>query len=177
MPSDPANGIKTLLEDEWEPAIPGRTTDVPDIVASTDDGTGVIVLQDDSSVRERLSTHDVINVQNVDNAYIMRGKDSEEIVDTVQIDIRISDRDIDADGLRESVRARMLGERDAANDADTLGGLRGEVRRILNGITKGWQEYDEVDYDSTIQYIRNTDARVTFTVEPRIIEQDRPRPL
>lgn len=184
MPADPAKAVQTRIHDEWTTNFAGRDTAVPDLVRdgsnnpSTDpsDGKGVLILVNDENLRERTSTHDIIQCQLVDKNIRMRGKDSEEVVDVVQIDIRISARDTTGDNVRDGVRARMLGERDANNAGDTLGGLAGEVRRILNNMTKGWEEYDEVDYDAEIQYIRNSDARMSFTAELRIIEQDRQRP-
>lgn len=172
-----ADAIDTLLTDEWTPSIPGRTTAVPDIVEDAEDGTGVLIVRNQEDLRRRLSTHDVIKVKHIDHQIEDKGRNSERVVDTVSITIRIAARDIDDDGLREGVETRMLGERDGANEADTLGGLKGEVKRILNGIRLGYKEWDKSSHTVDDQTIESSDARVVFTLELVIIERNIQQPI
>lgn len=166
------DALATKLENDWTTNFSGRTTAVPDVVSDEESGTGVLIVKNLDNLRHRLSTHDVINVQFVDRTIQDSGSKSEKVIDTVQITIRIAERDIDGDDLREGVEKRMLGERDSSNESDTLGGLAGEVKRQLNNIRKGFKEWSKTSHTIDVMDIQNTDARVVFTVELEIIERD-----
>jgi hypothetical protein len=172
-----AEAIATYLSDEWETDVPGRHTPIPDVVADQESGTGVLIRENMSTIRDKLNTHDVVNVQHVDRSIQERGSKSEKVVDQVQIDVRMADRDVDGDGIRESATDRAWGTRDANNDRPELGGVAGEVKRLLNDIRKGFKEYDKAPHGIDRLELRNTDARITFTVELTIIERDVQQPL
>lgn len=171
-----AEATQTLLKDEWEPSVPGRA-DVPTVVENAEDGPGVLISRSNNQVRTRLNVHDHIEVEFVGRTVEDTGSQSERVTDTVQITIRISDRDTDGDELREGTEARMFGTRDANNDGPTLGGLAGEVKRILNGIRKGFEEWDYSTHTIDEMWLRNTDARAVFTLELIIVERDVQQPI
>lgn len=170
------DAIATLLSNEWQPQVPGRDN-IPDTVASPEKGTGVLIVQNNQNLRERTNTHDIVHVQHVDKAIQDKGSNSEKVVDTVQIDVVLSDRDTDGDSVRESAVDRLVGTRNQGNEGPSLGGIAGEIKRILNGIRKGFKEWDVSSHSVDQLQLLNTNARATFTLELEIIERNVEQPL
>lgn len=176
-----ADALARVLRDNWSTTTAGRDTAVPDVVRDSssdpstdpDDGTGVLIFTTNAKLRERTSTHDIVHVKYVNQETPDSGRKAEQVVDLVHVEIRISDRDIDDDGLREAVAPRMVGSRNADNEREDYGGLRGEVRRVLDAnVRYGFKEWDKAPYSVDLLDIQNTDARCVIAVELTVIEQN-----
>jgi len=168
-----------LLQDDWQPTRVGRG-DIPDVVRdsggdpSSDptDGDGVLVVRDREEVRFQTSRHDLIhcyhpegNTPEVND----RGYDEQRIVETVQVDISITDRtDHTTDPSdRLLARERMVGDRDDVADTSEppYPGISGEVQFILEGVRRGLDEWDRVDYTPVRATLGNSNADVSWNVD------------
>lgn len=118
--------VKSLLEDEWREDVPGRDVSVP---------KPEIVLQAPENRRQvNLKKYDVIFVRDGGRPTVQPQSLSwreERIEETVTIDC-YSRKDIN----------RIEGHRDDDDNREKYGGLKGEVKRILDKYRKGHKEYD-----------------------------------
>jgi len=168
-----------LLQTEWTPQRAGRG-DIPDVVRdsggnpSSDptDGDGVLILKNREEVNVQQSRHDLIHCYHPEGnspEVTDRGYDEQRIVETVQIDIDIADRT--QHGVsppnRSGARARMVGDRaDLASTSDPpYGGLSGEVQFILEGVRRGLDEWERVDYTPVGATLKNSNATVRWSVD------------
>lgn len=169
------------LQDDWEASRTGRG-DIPDVIRdSNGDPTsdpdesadeGVVILPNRSEVRINKARHDVIHAYHPEgNApdTTDRGYDEQRIVETVQIDIDITDRtDHDTDpSERLGAKARMIGTRDdlASTSDPPYGGISGEVQYILESYRRGLAEWDRVNYTPVRMYLGNSNATVSWSVD------------
>ena len=168
-----------LLRNEWQPTRTGRG-DIPDVVRdsggnpSSDptDGTGVLVLRDRENVRFDTARHDLIHVYHPEGntpEINDRGYDEQRIVETVQIDISITDRtDHTTDpATRLVARDRMVGDRDdlASTTDPPYPGISGEVQYILETVRRGLDEWDRVNYSPIDYNLGNSNADVAWNVD------------
>ena len=168
-----------LFQTEWHPTRAGRD-DIPDVVRdesgdpSSDptDGDGVLILRNTEDVRVQFSRHDLIHCYHPEGnspEITDRGYDEQRTVETVQVDISITDRtDHSTDPAdRLLARERMVGDRDAlASTTDPpYPGIAGEVQYILESVRRGLDEWDRVDYEPIDFSLGNSNADVRWTVD------------
>jgi len=168
-----------LLKDEWQPVRAGRA-DIPDVVRDANggpssdpaDGNGVLILRDRQDVRFQTSRHDLIHVYHPEGntpEVSDRGYDEQRIVETVQIDISVTDRtDHDTDpASRLIARERMVGSRDdlASTTDPPYPGISGEVQYILESVRRGLDEWDRVNYSPVKYTLGNSNADVSWNVD------------
>lgn len=126
--------IKSLLEEEWREDVPGREKSVP---------KPEIVLQAPDNRRQvNLKKYDVIFVTDGGRPVVEPQSLSwreERIEETITIDC-YSRKDIE----------RIEGYRDENDNKETYGGMKGEVKRILDKYRKGYKEYDLIKAETWI---------------------------
>lgn len=164
--------FRNLIRDNWEPFAPGRRHSLPELRVDPDTGSGVIVQKNLDDLRNRLQVHDVIQVRHLGRSYTDKGFDEEGVTDELQVDIRAADRDTDGDGVRDDSETRVLGALDRDDEPSVLGGLEGEVKRILNTVRRGHKHYDKVTHDVLDIDIQNTDVRVVMQIEAEVIARN-----
>lgn len=164
--------VRRLIQNNWQPYVPGRHQTLPEMRSDPDKGSGVIVVKNLDNLRERLQVHDVFQVRHTDRSYTDKGFDEEGVIDEVQIDIRAANRDTTGDGIRNDSEIRALGVLGEDGEPEDLGGLEGETKRILNGVRRGHKQYDKVTYDILGINIFNTDVRIVIQVELEIIARN-----
>ena len=128
--------IAALLDENWDPDITGRATDVP---------KPEIVEEKDVS-REDLKTSDVARIVDGGDTSIEPQGFSwthERINANVTIELRTTDRRVGG-GTKQSGRHRLFGQRDSTAEPDRYTGLAGETKRILDAHRKGFAEFDLV---------------------------------
>jgi len=168
-----------LLKDNWQATRAGRG-DIPDVVRdsggnpSSDptDGDGVLIVRNREEVRFQTSRHDLIHCYHPEGnspEVNDRGFDEQRIVETVQVDISITDRtDHSPDPSdRLLARDRMIGDRDDLADTfdDPYGGISGEVQFLLESNRRGLDEWDRVDYSPIDFTLGNSNADVSWNVD------------
>lgn len=120
--------LQHLLEHNWTASIPGRVQDVPQpnvaLVADIDLGR--------------------VNVQSDDWIFIHDGRAS-VTPRSVGWDEKRYDTDATIDIRTAESRARLEGTRNDQNEKERLGGIRGEVERILDSVRRGDKEFDWVN--------------------------------
>ncbi len=168
-----------LFQTEWQSTRVGRG-DIPDVVRddggdpSSDptDGGGVLILRNTENVRFDTSRHDLIHCYHPEGnspEITDRGYDEQRITETVQVDISITDRtDHSTDPAdRLLARERMVGDRDglASTSDPPYPGISGEVQYILEGVRRGLDEWDRVEYDPIDFNLGNSNADVRWNVD------------
>jgi len=131
---------------------------------------GVFVLRDRENASVDMAKHDVIHCYQPegdpftveDNGYA-----EQRVVESVQIDIELTDRTDPDTGERLIARDRMVGER---SGVATLGdppypGILGETLYILETVRRGFEEYDTVSYNPIRVLLNNSNADVSLSVE------------
>lgn len=167
-----------LLETEWQASRTGRA-DVPEMIqyqTGSDDpalNSGVLVLRDREDPAVDMGKHDLIHCYhpeaNPPNSQD-RGYSEEQLVETVQIDIDITDRtdhSLPAGQQRLSARKRMVGLRGDLTDFDEppYPGLLGETKYILETVRRGLDEWDTVSHDFVLLSLKNSNATASINVE------------
>lgn len=169
------------LQADWQATRTGRD-DIPDVIRDSggtptsdpdeSDDTGVLILENRSEVNVNQARHDLIHAyipQGNSPTVTDRGYDEQRIVETVQIDIDLTDRTdhTTSPPTRLSARDRMTGDRAALADTGDppYGGISGEVQFILEGIRRGFNEWDRVDYTFTNSTLGNSNATVRYQVD------------
>jgi len=163
-----------VLRDGWQASRTGRP-DVPPLVPKGDERTenGVLLVRDRSDVRVQQDRHDLIHVYQPEaspGAITDTGFDSQREVETVQIDIEVTDRNDDV-GNRTLARTRMFGDINDPALAE-LGkppyiGISGEVQYILETVRRGVERYpyDKITYDEIKNKTLNSSSTVKYTVD------------
>lgn len=170
--------LQTLIESQWQATRSGRA-DVPDTIKATtgsedpDLNSGVLVVRDRGDVAVDQSKHDLIHVYHPeanpplveDNGYA-----EQRIVETVQVDIDITDRtdhSRPAGDQRLSAKERMVGFRGdlASLSEPPYPGLLGETKYVLEEVRRGLDEWDTVSHDLVNVYLGNSNATVSLSVE------------
>jgi len=159
-----------VLRDGWQASRTGRP-DVPPLVPKGDERTenGVLLVRDRSDVRVQQDRHDLIHVYQPEaspGAITDTGFDEQRVVETVQIDISVTDR-TDSVGERTLARTRIVGDRDGVADTSEppYPGIYGEVIYILEEVRRGFDEYDTVDYEPIRTMLNNSSADVSLSVD------------
>ena len=167
--------LVSVLRDNWQQSRTGRD-DVPPIIGESDDPrttTGVYPLRDRSDKRVDLAKHDVLHCyvpEGNPGSTTDTGFDEQRQVETVQIDIQLTDRTDHSKpqgDQRLPAKERAVGDR---GSVATLGeppypGVVGEVQYILEKVRRGFDQYDTVSYDPLRVLLNNSNADVSFTVE------------
>lgn len=132
--------VHYILDTNWEPAVTGRDYDVPKPT--------IDLRQDQSQISLRGQDH--INI--TDGGDEIHEPASlqyqEETVESfVTITIRTTHKPPSPPNVDRPGNVRFEGKRDANNEAESYGGLRGEVKRILELDTHrlGDQEFDLIE--------------------------------
>lgn len=168
--------LVTLFENTWQAQRAGRG-DVPPMYDTTKDidlqKNVVVPLRNREESGVDRGIHDIIHSYHPeanppdiqDNGY----KEVRE-TETVQVDIDLTDRSIHSNPVgdtRSSARERMKGDR--ADLADTgeppYPGIQGEVMYVLETVRRGLDEWDTVRFTLVNQYLGNSNATVSFSVE------------
>ena len=150
-----------LLTEEWQPERPYRQA-VPDVVEDPDLESGVLIIKDRKDVHIQHSMHDVVHCYHPQASGLNvtdRGFKEQNVVENVQIDVELTDRNDAETGERLSARERMIG-----NGTDQ-GGIFNEVKHILESVRRGFETYDEVSHTLIRMSLRNSNADVSFDVE------------
>lgn len=134
--------FETLLENNWTPSISGREVEVPKPK-----------IWRESSAKQRklnLDQHDVLILRDGGVTEISPQSfawHEERVVSIVTVDMRTTGEAGDVPG-----RERLWGYRGkgslAENEAESYGGLQGEVKRIIDTVRKGEHEFDLIIADS-----------------------------
>jgi hypothetical protein len=136
--------MEYILETNWvagadgdDPGITGRRHRVPE--------PQIDIEEDTSNVRFRTTDH--VNIEDggdeVHEAMDV-GYQHEAVDSFVTIVIRTSERPPEEPTVERPGRVRFLGGRDATNDPENYGGLKGEIKRILDLHRTGDKEFDLV---------------------------------
>jgi len=167
-----------LFEDEWQATRAGRA-DVPDIIKRTTQGEnpnlndGVLPVRDREEVAVDQAKHDLLHCYHPEGnppTVTDNGFKEQNVVETVQIDLDITDRTdhaLNPPDARLSARERMTGLRGdlAAFDDPPYGGIAGETVYILETVRRGLDEWDTVSYDFVNVYLGNSNATISLNVE------------
>lgn len=124
--------FETILEDDWSEDVIGRQERVP---YPGDDA--IVIAGDADESRVSQAYNDCVFIrdggpQSLEPRSV--GWTERRVETMVTIDVRTS---VD--------RARLEGVRDDDNKAESYGGLRGEIQRILDTHRKGDKEFDWID--------------------------------
>lgn len=127
-----------VLNNDWETDVAGRDHSVPQ--------PKIEVEQDRSNIRLRNQDHINI-VDGGDNTFEPMGvgythRRSDLTVDVV---VRVSRSPPDPPNVERPGLVRMQGARDENNDAESYGGIKGEIQRILDLYRKGDKEFDLIE--------------------------------
>jgi len=164
--------LQDLFETEWQATRAGRE-DVPPIVSGDPKlNNGVLVSKNREVSRVDKARHDLIHCYHPETAGLTitdRGYSEQNVVETVQIDISLTDRtdQSGAEPERLGARTRMIGDRD---ENPTVGeppypGIFGEVKYILETVRRGTDEYDTVSHDVVRSVLGNSNADISLNVE------------
>lgn len=165
--------LLTLFETEWEATRAGRG-DVPpmyDPDTPVNQQTDVVVpVRDRQTTPAKRGIHDILHIYHPEAnppASTDRGFKEENLVESVQIDVELTDRTDQSTGERLSAEERMVGRRGdlAAFDAPPYPGVLGEVKYVLEGVRRGLDEWDRVSHDFQNLYLGNSNADVAVSVE------------
>jgi len=172
--------LKELFEDGydsydgWQATRSGRP-DVPPIAANEPGGEdanrGVSVRVNREEVAVDNAVYDLIHIYHPSadpGSRQDQGFQEERIVESVQIDIDVTDRTND-DGTRTFARERMTGYEgdilDVLNDDPPYPGLLGETIYVLEGVRKGLKIWDTVSWEPLDWTLKNSNATVRLQVE------------
>jgi len=163
-----------LIEEEYQATRSGRGDLPPIIRQQTQDedprlNSGVLVVRDRNKKGIDRGRHDVVHAYQPDGdppVSTDRGFKEERLVESVQIDIDLNDRNTPGE-VRSNANERMIGDLD---DVAVFGdppypGLAGEVKQILESVRRGFSIWDTVSHDFAAYTLGNSNARVSFTVE------------
>jgi hypothetical protein len=164
-----------LLETNWQESRTGRD-DVPPIIQHTtgsDDPkleNGVYPLRNREESGVNLGRHDVIHCYHPEAgpfAIQDTGYAEQNVVETIQIDIELTDRTDQTTDTRLSARDRMVSERGSLADLaePPYPGILGEVKYVLETVRRGFDEYDTVSHNIINHYLGNSNANASFSVE------------
>lgn len=169
-----------LFEETWQATRTGRA-DVPPMYDPNTDvelQKNVVVPlrnREDSGVDR--AKHDIIHCYHPEaNAPDITDNGFDEVneLETVQVDIALTDRTDQATGERLSARDRMVGDRDslASTTDPPYGGISGEVQYILETVRRGLDEWEKVSASPVDYYLGNSNADVSWSVELEIIARN-----
>jgi hypothetical protein len=164
-----------LFETEWEQSRTGRD-DVPPIIAqqTADEdpklNNGVLPLKNREQSGVSMSRHDVVHCYHPEAgpfAVSDSGYKEQNVVETVQVDIELTDRTDQTADERLSATERMVSSRGsvAALDEPPYPGILGEIKYLLETIRRGLDEYDRVRHDIVNFYLGNSNANASINVE------------
>jgi len=137
--------MEYILSREWvegadgdSPGITGRVHPVPKPQIDIDEDT--------SSIRFRTTDH--VNISDggdeIHEAMDV-GYQHESVNSFVTVTVRSSERPPNPADVNRPGRVRFEGWRDENNEAEAYGGLRGEIKRILELYRKGDKEWDIIE--------------------------------
>jgi len=165
--------IARFIEDNWQATRAGRG-DVPDVIEYQTGGAdprlneGVLVVRDRANTYVDTAKHDLIHVYHPEAAPPVEednGYKEKRVVETVQVDIELTDRTDPADdSARLDATARMVGDRDDLADTSEppYPGIWGETRYVLETVRRGLDEWDTVRQDPVNTYLGHTNANVSI---------------
>jgi hypothetical protein len=167
-----------LFEDKWQATRTGRG-DIPDIIKRKTQGedetlnSGVVAYRDREKVGIDHARHDTIHCYHPEAnppTSEDRGFKEEQLVETVQVDVSVTDRtdhSRPAGEQRLAAKERMVGDRGylSSFDMPPYPGIMGEVKYILEGVRRGLDEWDTVSHDFVNVYLGNSNADVSVSVE------------
>jgi len=163
-----------LFETEWQESRTGRE-DVPQIIKHRTGGDnpdlkdGVYPLRDRQKVGTEHQRHDYIHCYHTDAGPVSvsdQGYKEQEVIETVQVDIDLTDRTDSVTGERLSAVDRMVGERGGmALGEPPYPGIFGEVKYILETVRRGYKEWDTVSHKIVNSFLGNSNATVSLNVE------------
>lgn len=129
MASPTLQYFEAVLDARWEPAVTGRVTEVPQ-------PTMALGSDEDTSRLPQGGT---------DLLFIRKGGSLQSTPKSVGWSEKQKEYRVTLDFRTSEGRARLDGGRDANNDAERYGGLRGEAERILDEVRRGHKEFDWID--------------------------------
>jgi len=164
-----------LFENEWQESRTGRD-DVPPIIKrktgseDPDLTNGVLAVRDRQAVEWDQARHDLIHCYHPEAgpfAISDSGYKEQEVTETVQVDVQLTDRTDQTTDERLSAVNRMVSDREslAVLDEPPYPGIFGETKYILETIRRGLDEYDRVSHDVINFYLGNSNANVSLNVE------------
>lgn len=121
--------LKNVLESNWQSSITDRIIDVPK-------PDGFLMESDPDNTR--------VNLQNGDYVFFVKGQAQTVEPRSLYWTAEGSENYVTIDIRTSKSLERLRGTRDANNDAERYGGLRGEVKRLLDTIRRGEKEFDIV---------------------------------
>lgn len=187
------DAIANLLQSNWQQSRTGRY-DIPPLVTDPETQFGILVRRNREDVHNVHSVHDLIHCYHPEGAVLDvqdRGFKEQNTVETVQVDIDLTDRTDPDTGERTLARERMVGTRGVTGDGMTLGasgggtlgasgggtlgnttgsdapyaGVFGEVKYILETVRRGLDEWDKVSHTVIGGTLKNSDATMRVNVE------------
>lgn len=169
--------LAEFLEDNWQATRAGRG-DVPPAIQHQTGGEdpalndGVLVVRDRERVSVDNGKHDLIHVYHPEAAPPTEednGYKEKRVVETVQVDIELTDRTDQSQDPPERLSAekRMVGRRGdlAATDEPPYPGIWGEVRYLLETARRGLDEWDTVRQSPVNVFLGHANANVSINVE------------
>lgn len=137
--------VAYILDQEWvegadgdSPGVPGRRHRVPK--------PQIDIEEDTSKVSFRTTDHvNIVDGGDETHSAMDIGFQHESVESYVSIVVRTTERPPDEPDVARSGRVRFEGGRDANNDLEAYGGLKGEIKRILELYRKGDKEFDIVE--------------------------------
>ena len=165
--------LVSLLTESWAQSRTGRD-DVPpmyDPNQSIDTQKNVVVpLRNRERSGVDRGIHDILHCYHPEGGPFTvtdAGFKEQNVVETVQIDIELTDRTNHDTGERLFAEDRMVSERGSLADLDEppYPGILGETKYILESVRRGLDEYDKVSHEIVNTYLGNSNANVSFSVE------------
>jgi hypothetical protein len=169
-----------LFIDNWQQSRTGRD-DVPPMYDPTQKiqlQKGVVVpLRNREQSGVDRGKHDILHCYHPEAnppAVTDRGYSEENVVETVQVDVDLTDRTDHSTGERLSARERMVSDRGslASTSDPPYPGVLGEVKYVLEEVRRGYREWDTVSFDVQNLYLGNSNANAAITVELERVAKD-----
>jgi hypothetical protein len=164
-----------LFETTWQESRTGRD-DVPPIIKrktgseDPDLTNGVLAVRDRQDVAWDQARHDLIHCYHPEGGPFSitdTGFREQNVTETVQVDVQLTDRTDQATDQRLSATNRMVSDRASVADLDDppYPGVFGETKYILETVRRDLDEYDRVSHEVINFYLGNSNANVSFNVE------------
>lgn len=178
--------LAKYLRQNWQPTRVGRN-DVPDVIRDSnsdpirvtgprdiDEASGpgeVLIVNDRDVIANRQAVFDLVHCYHPQAAapdITDRGYKEVNEVETVQIDIEVTDRSDPDTGERLFARERLVGDREAAgfpgDESPPYPGIMGEVKQILETGRRGLEEWDVARMDVVNLFLGNSNASISWSV-------------
>lgn len=158
------------LQTNWQASRSGRN-DIPSAVTSPESEFGVLITHDRQRVANQHGVHDLVHCYHPQAGFTItdNGYNEKNVVETVQIDIEVSDRTDPESGERLLARNRMVGDRDStgfpSSEEPPYPGVFGEVMLLLEGVRRDFEEWDVARSDVVNMHLGNSNASISYSVD------------